>query len=473
MSWVIDNGELTNTEFIDLPLKPFMGDSPYTMWRIDNDYNNGMPFSPLFIPLQALNLWFLPSRPLIHVYDSRDTTYTTNGYAIIEPISAEVRQEENGLYQVEFETYADKYNKYTYLKKQAQVKVPLKYHNEIIYQIFRIRQVTRSMDAEGNYRIKAVAQHKFYDLARYMLEDCRPTNISGSGALNWIFHHGWYDEQWQYQEFDYSSNISTTATAYYQNCNVAAALLGVDQCFINRWGGRLYRDNNYFSINTEMEGCKKSGVIQYGYNMHEIEFEEDDSNIITVLIAKDNFGNTVTYRNTDIPTEQIPHHIYGYAYFSYDEEDKELFKRDAKAYFDEHKQSSVNITIRFANLTDLDKYKDFLALDDYEVGDKITVYHKDLDIYYSNLEIISKTFDVVSMKTIEIEVGNFKSAITRRSPLADTVTSGQSASDKQNIAVQNEVFENTTIIMSRNISGMELYPIEEVEKRTIAQLEGN
>ena len=33
MSWVIDNGELTNTEFIDLPLKPYMGDSPYTMWR--------------------------------------------------------------------------------------------------------------------------------------------------------------------------------------------------------------------------------------------------------------------------------------------------------------------------------------------------------------------------------------------------------------------------------------------------------
>ena len=137
---------------------------------------------------------------MIHVYDSRDTTYTTNGYAIIEPISSEVRQEENGLYQVEFETYADKYNKYTYLKKQAQVKVPLKYHNEIIYQIFRIRQVTRSMDAEGNYRIKAVAQHKFYDLARYMLEDCRPTNISGSGALNWIFHHGWYDDQYLSQQ---------------------------------------------------------------------------------------------------------------------------------------------------------------------------------------------------------------------------------------------------------------------------------
>ena len=267
--------------------------------------------------------------------------------------------------------------------------------------------------------------------------------------------------------------VSATATAYYQNCNVAAALLGVDQCFINRWGGRLYRDNNYFSINEEMEGCKKLGVIQYGYNMHEIEFEENDNNVITVLIAKDNFGNTVTYRNSDIPTQQIPFDIYGYAYFNYEVEDVALFHREAKAYYDEHKQSSINITIKFANLTDLDKYKDFLALDDFEVGDKITVYHKDLDIYYSNLEIISKTFDVVSMKTIEISLGNFKSAITRRPFMSETVTSGQSPYDKQNIAVNNQIYDDNTRIMSSNISGMELFPISEIQQRTINQLEGN
>ena len=472
MSWVIDNGKLTNTEFVDLPLKPFIGDSPYTMWRIDDAYNNGMPFSPLFIDLQKLNLWFLPSRPLIHVYDSRDKVYSSNGYAIIEPISAEVRQEENGLYQVTFETYADKYNKYTYLKKQAQVKVPLKYHNEIIYQIFRIRQVTRTMDAYGNYRIKAVAQHKFYDLARYMIEDCRPTNTNGSGALYWLFHHGWYDNQYQYQEFDYSSNVSATATAYYQNCNVAAALLGVDQSFINRWGGRLYRDNNYFSINEEMEGCKKSGVIQYGYNMNEIEFEEDDSELITKLIAVDNFGNSKTIVNSAVPSEDIPAHIYGYARFSYDEEDKAAFETDAQAYFDEHKQSNVNITVRFANLSDIEKYKEFLQLDDFEVGDKITIYHKDLDIYYSNLEIISKTFDVVSQKTAEIEIGRFKNAITRRTYMSETVSSGSTSTDKAINALQQEQFDSNTKIMASSIGSMELFPIVELEKRKISDLEG-
>ena len=52
--WKIQDGELTNTEFIPLPERPFVGDSPYTMWRIDPDINNGMPFSPLMIGLPTL-----------------------------------------------------------------------------------------------------------------------------------------------------------------------------------------------------------------------------------------------------------------------------------------------------------------------------------------------------------------------------------------------------------------------------------
>lgn len=47
MAWVIQNNVLTNTDFIDLPSTPFVGDSPYTMWRIVSGENSGMPFSPL------------------------------------------------------------------------------------------------------------------------------------------------------------------------------------------------------------------------------------------------------------------------------------------------------------------------------------------------------------------------------------------------------------------------------------------
>ena len=439
--WKVLNGQLTNSGFIEMPSTPFVGDSPLSMWRITDTINNNMPYVPLMIDLPALELYIQPSRPLIHAYSSRETDFNGNGYAIIEPISCEIHHEENGIYEATFEAYCDKWDKFTYLKKQALVKIPLRYHGSIIYQIFRIRQVSRRMDSGGNYRIVATAQHKFYDLQRYMIEDSRPTQLQGNAALDWLFTHGWYGGTPSVPDYSYSSDITDSRTAYYQNCNVVAALLGVDQCFINRWGGKLYRDNNRFSINKNMEGYRSSGVIQYSYNMTEIEFEEDDSQLITILIAEDNFGNTKTITNSAVPTETIPHHIYGYVKFSYEEENKALFEADAQAYFNEYKQSSVNITVRFANLSDIEKYKDFLQLDSFEVGDLVTIYHKELDIYYANLEIISKTFDAVSQRTAEIQIGNFKNAITRRSYMAETVSSANTIAEKQYIALDEQLDE--------------------------------
>lgn len=384
--------------------------------------------------------WVQPSEPVIHVYSSRDTEFTTNGYAILEPISCEVHHEENGVYEATLETYCDEYNKFTYVKKQAQIRIPLKYHGETKHQIFRIRECTRRMDEQGNYRIVATAQHKFYDLTRYMIEDCRPTSLDGDAALTWLFTHGWYGNETD-EEFTYSSDITNSRTAYYQNMNVVNALLGADQCFVNRWGGKLFRDNTYFSLNTTMENARDAGVICYGYNMTEIELVENDSDLITVLIAEDNYGNKYTLTNESVPTEAIPHHIYGYARFTYDAEDVDAFHADAQAYFDEHKQSSLNLTVRFANLSDIDLYKDFLALDDFEVGDHITVYHKDLDIFYANLEIISKTFDVVSQKTSEIQIGSLRSAITSRPFMSQTVSSGNTVEDKQYISLNDQLDE--------------------------------
>ena len=358
-------------------------------------------------------MYIQPSRPLIHVYGSRETNFNGNGYAIIEPISCTVYQEVNGAYEAKFETYCDKYQKFTYLKKEALVKIPMRYHGEIIYQIFRVFKCNRIMDNYGNYRITATARHYFYELASRMIQDCRPTTLSGSSALTWIFEHGWYGGNTD-TGFIYSSDIGNIRTAYYQNCTVVASLIGVDQSFVNRWGGRLYRDNNYFSINTVMEGSKRSGVIMYSYNLTDIDFEEDDSDLITVLNAEDNYGHSVTITNPDVPSEEIPHHVYGYVKFNYDADDEPAFLADAQEYYDEHKTSRVNITVHFANLSDIKKYQQFLDLDDYEVGDKVMIYHKELDIYYSNLEIISKTYDVVAQKTAEIQVGSFKHAITRR-----------------------------------------------------------
>ena len=51
MAWTYIGDQLTNTDFMSLPAEPFHGDSPLTMWRINENVNGGMPFLPLMIGL--------------------------------------------------------------------------------------------------------------------------------------------------------------------------------------------------------------------------------------------------------------------------------------------------------------------------------------------------------------------------------------------------------------------------------------
>lgn len=78
MSWVIIDNQLTNTEFIAMPEKPFVGDSPFTMWRIDPNINNGMPFSPLMIGLPVI----IPSGAFMDAVELRKVTVPQSCTAI-------------------------------------------------------------------------------------------------------------------------------------------------------------------------------------------------------------------------------------------------------------------------------------------------------------------------------------------------------------------------------------------------------
>lgn len=465
--WYMDGEQPTPTAALPILQEHFTKPYPATLWRIDES-NGGLPYTELMpdiLYVEPPNLWILPQRPLIHVYSDKTTNFNTNGYAIIEPISCEVYHEENGEYSAQFETYCDEYGKFTYLHKQAQVKIPIRYHGEISWQIFRVMNTHRIMNADGTYRIRALAYHKFYDNNNFLIKSAHPTGMSGITALPYICTHSLYNSQ--IYPFEASSDIAAGKTAYYDNMSITNALLGADQCFVNRWGGKLYRDNLHFSINGEMEHSKSAGVISYAYNLTDIDFEEDDTELITDLIAEDNFGNSyhVGVPDSDL---RVPNRIYAYRSFYYDEEDVQAFHADAAAYLDEYKQSVVNITVNFLNLSELDKYKEFQQLDAYEVGDRVIIYHKDLDIYYSHLEIISKRYDVVKRRTVEIQIGDFKNAITQRAYMSDTTSDGQTAQDKMNA----QLFAQDTKIMSVSISGMETFDIFALEKRTINELEG-
>ena len=61
MAWIIQSGQLVNTDAVGVPDTPFHGDSPYTFWRIDPNANEGMPYVGLMIGVPVLN----PEPPVV------------------------------------------------------------------------------------------------------------------------------------------------------------------------------------------------------------------------------------------------------------------------------------------------------------------------------------------------------------------------------------------------------------------------
>ena len=68
-SWIMQNGTLTNTDFINIPADPFHGDAPFTFWRIRSGVNNDMPYSPFMIniPARATKIYFA-DKPAVKMY---------------------------------------------------------------------------------------------------------------------------------------------------------------------------------------------------------------------------------------------------------------------------------------------------------------------------------------------------------------------------------------------------------------------
>lgn len=261
---------------------------PEKMMRVSADINDGYPHLLFLTP--KLNLYIQPSRPLIHIYGSRDTDFESNGYAVLEPTGCTVKHELDGRFDVQAVFYKDE--KTSYIKKNSLLKIPIKYHGKFKQQIFRVYKISKEMDSGGYQTINVDARALFYDLNAKILEGCRPTSKNCKDAIDHIFNSvkGGISSG---VCFTYSSNIADIRTAQYQKKTVTQALIGADNSIVNRWGGHLYRDNNYFSVNKDMEDFKTTGVIRYGSNMKEISFTEDVSDCCTWLIAYDNFGNKI------------------------------------------------------------------------------------------------------------------------------------------------------------------------------------
>ena len=208
---------------------------------------------------------------MIRVFQPNDKTFETNGDAVIIPIKARVKNQDNGDFILDL-TCDIKYN--------SVIK-----DNYIIVadtpqgaQAFRVRTITKKAN-----RLEVKAWHVFYDSENYVIADSYAVNKTCDGALT---------------HFNLALDSSTPFMVY-SNISKVNNLRIVRNSFneaiekvIERWGGHLYRDNFSISVNEEI-GEDKGVTIEYKKNLKELTAVYDWGEVVTKILPVGKDGTLI------------------------------------------------------------------------------------------------------------------------------------------------------------------------------------
>ena len=447
------------------------------VWHQVDDVNSGIPFQPFYFYPTRIIPRYDTDRGYISVYDISEPQdgYQHNGVAVLSPSEIISTKEDKGRWDIEIVHPIDKWGKWTYIVGQNVVKVN--------GQLFRIDETETYLDADSEY-ITAHAKHITYDMSDVWINEANFTADGGSDYYIKLYAsrvREFPNQQHVVGEyvFNVTSDITGTMECAIEDQNLIEALFGADNSFINRYGGELYRDNFNMTINQHLEGADNAFSIRYGQDLTKISFKIDFSQWITNLICVDNFGSLVGVWYDTSGDWMVHHHKTKRVHFTYAELVDpdyaiERLDKDTMNLWAQVSTPIISIEIKVAAIKNDPKYKDFLNLQNFDVGYSGQIYVEHLGIDVS-MKIVSIRRNELTGEAISITLGNSRGSLIRQTVLSQTIVPNGSIEAKQEAAiqqVQQELFDTNTKIMSQSIANMEEYAISEIEKRSVAQLEG-
>ncbi len=462
MSWHIgEDGLPTNENFIECPEKSMDKPYPHALWRIDPTVNDGLPFNMLMPGITGIDMWALERENVIRVYDIGEPQngFDHNGLAVLEPISC-TSVHNDDRWDVQLVHPLDEWGKWKYLLVGNILKIS--------GQLFRIDSQEPAIDS-GGMTMTVHAKHLTCDMADMLITFAAFPGGNASAFMDFCFSSIEKADLpgYEYYKFEGYSDIQTSLGGdELVNTTLWAAMIGADNCLKNRYGGELYRDNFYFSINKRMQYAKDNAFcLRYSLDMTRISQKVDYTDFCTNLLCYDNYGNMWSVA-TIKPSSFVHHPIVRMVQFNYSEPDgaMERLTADGFAYWNTVNTPKVTYEVQIAALERDPEYEDFIGLQNYNYGDSGTIYCPELDISTAQ-RITEVEKDELTGDIIRMILGNLRESLVRPAYMGSTISSGRSAEDKQNRAIQNS-------IMSQSISGMEQFPISALEMRTINQLEG-
>lgn len=388
---------------------------------------------------------------MITIHNRNSTSFNTLGIGTLVPISCAVKEELNGLFELEMIHPYDEWGKWESIE-----------NGNIIYastprgkQAFRIYNTKPTME-----NITVYAKHIFYDLLDNYIQSVTITGQSPQMALNSLKSAFNYSVP-----FLFTTTLTGTGNMAVANLNPVAALLsnGKDNdSFVSVFGGEILRDNYNVTFKPSI-GSDKGVYIRYSKNLVGLEVEEDISEVCTRIfpIGKDGLkGNPIDSS-----------HINDYPYPKARKyEDSSLTSQSQLAAFAQNLFNSgvdlptVNIQVDFQMLAKTEEYKNFAILEDVQLGDVVTVSNTRMN-FSKKASVISYDWNCLLEQYNKVELGDFVADIT------SSITSGQKSYEVATGAstevkqVMNQISGRTTIT-----SEYTYYPIDHTDYTQATEL---
>ena len=319
---------------------------------------------------------------MLRVFSPVDTTFISNGDAVINATRAVVHKVDNGDFYLEIEAgleYVD------YFKPNNIIVAPTPQGD----QAFRID----TYESTGK-KITAKVWHIFYDSENYVIADSYVVDKNANDALDHLNRST--DNPSPF------TTLSDVTTINSFRC-VRKSLYEAIQTILDRWGGHLVRDN--FNIQVRQTIGADNGVtIQYKKNLKEITVSYDWSNVCTKVLPVGQDGYTLDelYLYSDIQYD-IPYTKTVSFEQDIDEEDypdedsykaalREDLIRQATAYLEVAQYPAINYTMA----ANMEKITD--------VGDLVEVYDERLGVAIT-ASVLSFDYDCILGAYVSIEFG--------------------------------------------------------------------
>nr|WP_072514045.1 phage tail spike protein [Ndongobacter massiliensis] len=342
------------------------------------------------------------------LYDKNETTFQSRGIGTLtDAVSATVHEEINGVYDL---TVVYPYN--GKLSSEITPERLIKANTPRGEQMFRVASIQKTMD-EMTIR----ANHLFYDLADFFIEDTFVRNVPSETAIQQVLQKTALPNP-----FSATSELAGSVSSRLVRKNVVEALLGDEEnSLISRAGGELDRNNYNITWRSRL-GSDRGVKIKYRKNLLGLDFTEDYTTVITRLMPEGFDGIFLPEKYVDSPRiGQYQQPKYGVIYYESiasktkspdqdgavdHEQAMQALREAAQKEFDAGVDlPTITCEVNFIDLSQTEEYKDYVDLQRIYIGDTLRVSHHPIGVELSQ-RLIAYDWDALRDRYDYLQLGS-------------------------------------------------------------------